>query len=97
VDTAEQRDPKDLYKQARNGKINKFTGVSHPFQEPLNPEIIVDTEQQSVDDSVAHILEQLSERNLLDEILDDSYTVPITQTEEQEITERLHNLGHLHD
>ena len=95
VEAAKERDPKDLYEKAQKGKIEKFTGVNHPFQEPLNPDIVVDTEEQSIDDGVAHVLTQLEERGLSNERLDDEYCFPITREEEQEITERLEGLGYL--
>ncbi|MCX8043572.1 MAG: adenylyl-sulfate kinase [Desulfobacterota bacterium] len=43
----EQRDPKGLYKKARAGDIQEFTGISAPYEEPLNPEITVDTDKES--------------------------------------------------
>jgi len=95
VDAAAERDPKGLYEKAREGKIEKFTGISHPFQEPLNPDIVVDTESQSIDDGVEHVLNKLESDGLLDERLDDEYSFPITRSEEREITDRLEDLGYL--
>jgi len=95
VEAAEERDPKGLYEQARKGKIEKFTGINHPFQEPLNPDIVVDTEEQSIEEGVEHVLRQLKEQGLMDERLDDEYNFPITRTEEQEVTDRLKDLGYL--
>ena len=95
VDAAQQRDPKGLYERAREGKIEKFTGINHPFQEPLNPDIVVDTEEQTIDEGVEHVLESLKDTGLLDEHLDDEYNFPISRSEEQEVTERLQNLGYL--
>jgi adenylyl-sulfate kinase len=95
VETAEERDPKGLYKKARDGNIEKFTGINHPFQEPLNPEIIVDTETQSIGEGVDHVLSQLESSGLLEEQLDDDYSFSITRSKEQELTDRLSNLGHL--
>jgi adenylylsulfate kinase len=95
VETAEERDPKGLYENAREGNIEKFTGVNHPFQEPLTPEIIVDTEDQSIDEGVDHVLSRLEAQGLLEEQLDDDYSFSITQTEEQELTDRLKELGYL--
>lgn len=95
VETAEERDPKGLYEKAREGKIEKFTGINHPFQEPLNPEIVVDTEEQSADEAVEHIMGQLEERDFLDERLDDEYNFPITHNEEQKVLERLSDLGYM--
>jgi adenylylsulfate kinase len=95
VESAEERDPKGLYQQAREGDIEKFTGISHPFQEPLDPEIVVNTDQKSIEEGVNHVMSQLEERGLLEEHLDDEYTFSITRGEEQEITNRLTDLGYL--
>ena len=95
VEAAAERDPKGLYEQARQGNIEKFTGVNHPFQEPLNPEIVVDTEKQSVEAGVEHVLGRLDELGVLEERLDDEYTFSITREEEQEVTDRLKDLGYL--
>lgn len=97
VEAAEERDPKGLYKQAREGNIEKFTGVNHPFQEPLSPEIVVDTETQPIDDCVDEVMSQLERLGVLDKQLDDEYSFSITRTEEQDITKRLEELGYLEE
>jgi len=48
----EQRDPKGLYKKARSGDIKNFTGISDPYEVPVNPELTIDTGQVSLEDSV---------------------------------------------
>jgi adenylylsulfate kinase len=95
VDSAAERDPKGLYEQAQEGKIERFTGVNHPFQEPLHPDIVVDTETTPVEDGVEQVLTGLEEQGLLDERLREEYTIPVTREEETEITDRLRNLDHL--
>ena len=95
VETAAQRDPKGLYEQAREGKIERFTGVNHPFQEPLHPDIVVDTETDSVEAGADHVIASLEDRGLLDERLSEEYSVPITREEEAKITDRLRDLDHL--
>jgi bifunctional enzyme CysN/CysC len=70
LDVCEARDPKDLYKKARAGKIKDFTGIDAPYEPPEDPEIVVRTDKQTVDESIATILEQLLPRlrpNELDE------------------------------
>ncbi|MFB7158291.1 adenylyl-sulfate kinase [Lysinibacillus sp. NPDC056232] len=52
VETCEKRDPKGLYKKARNAEIPNFTGISAPYEEPERPEIILDTENYSIDKCV---------------------------------------------
>ena len=58
----EERDPKDLYKKARAGKIREFTGIDAPYEAPEDAEITVRTAEQTVEESVAAILEQLLPR-----------------------------------
>jgi adenylylsulfate kinase len=59
VEAAEKRDPKGLYKKARAGQITGFTGVDDPYEPPLKPEIVVDTETNSPEQSARQILEFL--------------------------------------
>ncbi|HKY71400.1 MAG TPA: adenylyl-sulfate kinase [Nitrospira sp.] len=54
-----QRDPKGLYRKALNGEIEHFTGVSDPYEEPENPEIIVETDKENVDASTQRIISRL--------------------------------------
>lgn len=58
----EERDPRQLYKKARAGEIREFTGIDAPYEAPEDPEIIVPTAEQTVEQSVAAILEQLLPR-----------------------------------
>jgi adenylylsulfate kinase len=57
--TCEQRDVKGLYAKARKGEIKDFTGISSPFEAPKNPEIEVQTNELSVQESVKRIIEKL--------------------------------------
>lgn len=59
LDECEARDPKGLYQKARSGEIQGFTGINAPYEEPQNPEIVIDTEQYSVEDAVTQIIEYL--------------------------------------
>jgi len=56
VATCEDRDIKGLYKKARKGEIKDFTGISAPFEAPLNPEIEINTSELSIDESVQKVL-----------------------------------------
>ncbi|HEY8889153.1 MAG TPA: adenylyl-sulfate kinase [Clostridium sp.] len=55
----EKRDPKNLYKKARQGVIKEFTGITSPYEEPENPEIVVNTKDQNIDQCVDKILDYL--------------------------------------
>ncbi len=61
LETAEERDPKGLYKKARAGEIQEFTGISAPYEEPLNPEITIDTSKKNVKESTDIIYNYLKE------------------------------------
>jgi adenylylsulfate kinase len=65
VEVCEERDVKGLYKKARAGEIKEFTGVSDPYEPPENPELVLETEHQSPEESAAQILEFLEERELI--------------------------------
>ena len=57
---AEERDPKGLYKKARAGEIKDFTGISAPYEAPQAPELVVDTANQSIEQSVAELLDYVA-------------------------------------
>lgn len=65
LDECESRDPKGLYKKARSGEIKEFTGINAPYEEPSNPEIVIDTENESVEESVEKIVAYLKENQYL--------------------------------
>ncbi|MCI4624409.1 MAG: adenylyl-sulfate kinase [Candidatus Magnetoovum sp. WYHC-5] len=65
VEICEQRDPKGNYKKARQGVIKNYTGISAPYEEPLHPELIIDTDKYSVDDSVRVILDCLIKNDII--------------------------------
>lgn len=94
VDVCGQRDPKGMYEQAREGKIDNFTGVNHPFEEPFNPEVIVDTEQQTVEKCVDDVLSYLYE-NVVDYEPSGDYEFELSRDREREIEDHLKRLGYL--
>ena len=61
----ETRDEKGMYKKARNNEIKNFTGITDKYEEPINPDIILDTEKLSVGESVNKILLYLKNKNLV--------------------------------
>lgn len=62
---AERRDPKGLYKKARQGKIPNFTGIDSPYEVPESPEIHIDTSKLNVDASAAAVIEFLRSRKYI--------------------------------
>jgi adenylylsulfate kinase len=65
LDTCEQRDVKGLYKKARAGEIPEFTGISAPYEAPESPELVLDTNRQSVEESVGKLVEYLDAKGYL--------------------------------
>lgn len=65
IDICEERDPKGLYKKARAGELKEFTGVDDPYEEPENPELILDTGKEGVDESVDKIINYLKEKGYI--------------------------------
>lgn len=67
VHICEARDKKGLYAKARMGLIQNFTGISHPYEEPRNPEVIVDTTYMTPEEAVEKIIEYLKNRSYVSE------------------------------
>jgi len=65
VDTCAERDVKGLYAKAFSGEIKEFTGVSDPYEEPENPEVVCDTESESAEESAQKLLAYLEQRGLI--------------------------------
>lgn len=65
LEVCEQRDPKGLYKKARDGKILDFTGIDSPYEKPLNPEISINTDQLTISESVEKINNYLEKNGLI--------------------------------
>lgn len=65
LEEAIKRDVKGLYQKALAGEIPNFTGISDPYEAPVNPEIVVNTAEQTVEESVQVILQALAGANLI--------------------------------
>lgn len=62
IEELTRRDVKGLYAKALRGEISNFTGISDPYEAPANPEVIVNTENETVEESVAKIIAALTDR-----------------------------------
>jgi adenylylsulfate kinase len=65
VETCESRDVKGLYQRARRGEIPEFTGISAPYEAPERPELVLDTNRQGVEESVASLVAYLEKNGYL--------------------------------
>ncbi|MGQ5175645.1 adenylyl-sulfate kinase [Bacillus halotolerans] len=61
----EQRDPKGLYKKARNGDIKHFTGIDSPYEAPLSPDLIIESDQTSIADGADLIIKELQHKGII--------------------------------
>jgi adenylylsulfate kinase len=68
IDVCESRDVKGLYKRARAGEVNEFTGISSPYESPRKPELTVNTDQQTLEESVEFVIQLLVERNIINPV-----------------------------
>ncbi len=88
-----ERDVKGLYEKALDGKLPNFTGISDPYEPPVNPEITVHTATQSVKECTAIIIRRLEELGYLEP--ESPREGAYSEEEEQEVEERLRALGYI--
>ena len=84
------RDPKGMYKKALAGEIKNYTGIDDPYEEPLNPEVVVETDKETPEESAKKIMKKLKELNFLEE-----EEVDFSKEEEAEIKKKLKKMGYL--
>ena len=65
LETCESRDVKGLYKRAKAGEIKNYTGISSPYEVPENADLIIDTEQETIEDSVSIIISFLKKKTII--------------------------------
>lgn len=61
VEVCIQRDTRGLYKKAIAGEISNFTGISDPYEEPVNPEVLIESDKETLEESVAKVMDKLKE------------------------------------
>ena len=67
VEVCIERDVKGMYKKALAGEIKNFTGISDPYEEPENPEVIVDTDKENIEESASKVIKKLEEMGYIEE------------------------------
>ncbi|HEC89871.1 MAG: adenylyl-sulfate kinase [Thermoplasmata archaeon] len=65
LEVCEERDPKGLYKKARAGEIKEFTGIDAPYEPPENPELIIETDKETIEESVNRVIKKMEELGYL--------------------------------
>ena len=92
IDVLKERDPKGLYAKALRGEIKNFTGIDDPYEPPDNPEIICETDKESVEESVNKIIRTLE---LMGYIPPVDTSEDYSPEEEEKIKKRLKDLGYI--
>lgn len=85
------RDTKGLYKKALAGEVEHFTGVNDPYEEPENAEVVLETDKETVEESVLKVLGKLEELGYTKQVSDEGYS----EEDEKKIRERLEALGYM--
>jgi adenylyl-sulfate kinase len=91
IDVLKERDVKGLYKKALAGEIKHFTGVDDPYEAPLRPEILIESDRESVDESVTKIVRTLEVMGLIPRGVGEDYSAQ----DEETIKRRLKDLGYI--
>jgi len=65
LEVCESRDVKDLYKRARAGEIKNYTGIDSPYEAPNNPELVIDTDSEILEESAIKVIEFLKSKNIV--------------------------------
>jgi adenylyl-sulfate kinase len=91
IDVLKERDVKGLYKKALAGEIKHFTGVDDPYEPPLHPELVIESDHESVEESVGKIVRVLEVMGYIPRVTGAEYS----PQEEEAIKSRLKDLGYI--
>jgi len=91
AEACEKKDASGNYQRARAGELKDFSGVDAPYEEPVQPEIILETDQGDVEDSTKKVLKTLEIMGLIPRMAGGDYN----EEEEEKITKRLKDLGYI--
>lgn len=86
-----ERGAKELIEKAQRGEVKHVAGIDAPYEEPINPELLLNTDQLSVDESVSQVIATLERLGMIDRVGPSHYS----PEEEEMIRDRLRNLGYL--
>lgn len=65
IDECEKRDPKGIYKKAKAGEIKEFTGISAPYEDPLKPELVLETDKMTLQESLEALTRYLADQGYI--------------------------------
>ncbi|MBC8232491.1 adenylyl-sulfate kinase [bacterium] len=91
VEICMERDVKGMYKKALAGEIKNFTGISDPYEEPEYPEVVIETDKETPEESAQKVLDTLEEFGYIPQAEDATYS----EEEEERVKSRLKALGYI--
>lgn len=91
LEVLKKRDIKGLYSKALTGEIKQFTGISDPYEEPLNPEVVLETDRETPEESAAKVIDYLEKHRYIERVEEGVYS----EEEKKKIDKRLEALGYL--
>lgn len=98
VEVCMRRDPKGLFEKALAGEIENFTGISDPYEEPLNPEVVIETDSERPEESAAKVIAKLEELGYMSKVAPEEEVYPVrvySREEEEVLMARLRALGYI--
>ena len=101
VEECEKRDVKGMYKKARAGEIKEFTGISDPYEAPLNPELVLNTPEETPEESANRVISYLETKGLIEPVYEEEGSgsgdsgSDYTEEDKDKIHDRLKALGYL--
>jgi adenylyl-sulfate kinase len=93
VEECQSRDPKGLYAKAKRGEVNDIAGLHQPYEEPLKPELVLDTKDTTVEECAAKVIRKLEELKFIP--TEGGSSKAYSEEDEQTIMERLKGLGYV--
>lgn len=92
-----RRDPKGLFEKALAGEIENFTGISDPYEEPLNPEVVIKTDSERLEESAAKVIAKLEELRYIPKVAPEGGSTPSVWPNQLLTCKALHKRrSHLH-
>ncbi|KPJ59658.1 MAG: hypothetical protein AMS15_06780 [Planctomycetes bacterium DG_23] len=101
LEVCQRRDPKGLYKRAKDGEVNDIAGLHQPYEEPLSPEVTLETDKETTQESAAKVMRKLEELGFIPPAVEAKEPVRAggeevyTRRDEAKIKARLRRLGYL--
>ncbi len=92
LEVCEERDPKGMYKLARAGKIKGFTGIDDPYEEPVNPALVLETHKETLEESASKVIAKLLKDGFIEAFEEEE---EFSKEDEDKIKDRLESLGYL--